>query len=82
MIYTVVDEGYDVIVYRTAGAVAKSLGDTGLCLESADDSDGDPLEASAADILKAIRKESVVRLFPVEGGDWKCRIEKHDKALS
>lgn len=39
----------------------------------------DPRPASAADIAAALRNERIVRLYPEEGGDWKCRIEKRTR---
>ncbi len=80
LFYTVVHEGYDVEIYRTLKGVAASLGGSELCLENADYSDNEPIEASSADIARVLRKESSVRLYPLDGGDWKYRIDKQTYA--
>jgi hypothetical protein len=79
VIYTVVDEGYDVSVFRSAKAAAAWVAGNGLCLDN--DSEA-PVEASEADIIRALRKDGLVRLFPVDGGDWRYRMEKHNKVLA
>lgn len=78
LIYTVVDEGYDVSVFRSAQAVAARVANQGLCLDNEID---DPVEATEADIIRALRRDGRVRLFPVAGGDWCFRIEKHSKVF-
>lgn len=76
MIYTVVDGCYDVSVFRSAKAAAAWVAGNGLCL---DNDVSDPVEADEETIIRALRKNGVVRLFPTEGGDWRYRIEKHNK---
>lgn len=76
MVYTIVDEGYDVSVFRSAKAAAAWVMGNGLCL---DNDVAAPVEADEATIVRALRKDGVVRLFPTEGGDWRYRIEKHNK---
>jgi predicted nucleotidyltransferase len=75
-IYTVVTEGYDVEVYRTRKALLESLESNGLCLETF--GDDEPVVATSAQIAKAIREDSIVRLYPEDGGDWTHRIMRHD----
>lgn len=72
-----IDEGYDVKVFRSAKAVAAFVVRSDLCLDNEVD---DPVAASEADIIRKINKEKITRLFPIEGGDWQYRIEKHNKA--
>ncbi|WP_152495191.1 hypothetical protein [Dickeya sp. NCPPB 3274] len=75
-LYTVVDDGYDVDVYRSLKAVCAAMANQ-YCLEPADDSDEEPRPASVRDIARAIKADPIVRLYPIEGGDWTYRIQKH-----
>lgn len=65
MIYTLVNDGYEVSLFRSAKAVAKRIVGSTLCLDNEVEA---PTPASEADIISALRKNSVVRLFPVSGG--------------
>lgn len=78
LFYTVVHEGYDVEIYRTLRGVTAALGNSELCLEDANYAEEEPVEATANDIARALRKYSSVRLYPLNGGDWKYRIDKQD----
>lgn len=79
-LYTVVEEDYGVTIYRTAKAVSEDHANQ-YCLKNADEVDGEVKAATAADIAKELRKEGVVRLYPLDGGDWSCKIEKQARIL-
>ena len=79
LIYTVVDDSYEVSVFRSAKAAAAWVANNGLCL---DNDTAEPVEASEADVIRALRKDGLVRLFPADGGDWRYRIEKHTRVLA
>jgi hypothetical protein len=78
-VYTVVEEDYSVSVYRTAKSVCEAHANT-YCLENTDFIDGEAKLATASDIAKLLRNESV-RLYPIDGGDWCYKIEKQPKIL-
>jgi len=76
-IYTVVDEGYDIDVYRTQKAVCEAMARQNLYIVDIG-CDDDDSPATAADIAKALRKDGVVRLAEEPGDrDWKFRVEKN-----
>lgn len=78
--YTVVSEAYDVTVYRTRKAMCADMARVGLRLET--DIRDEPTAATASQIAQAVRVDSVVRLYPLEGGDWTYRIERHNQVQS
>lgn len=75
-LYTVVDEGYCVDVYRTQKAVAESLASEGLTLREDDEA---AAPATENEIVAALRKDGVVRLYEIGQRDWKYRIEKQSR---
>lgn len=77
MIYTVVDEGYEVRVFGSAKSAAASVAGKGLCLDKRVDN---PTQSSEAEIARALRDGNLVRLYPVDGGDWQYRIQRHNRA--
>lgn len=77
--FTVVDEGYDVDLYRTQKAVSVAMAANGLFFDDIDEDDAENAQpATAKQIAAALRKNLVVRLVEEAGDrDWKYRIEKH-----
>jgi hypothetical protein len=78
-IYTVVDEGYCVDLYRSLKAVTEAMAEAKLYFDDIDESEIEGTElATAKQSAKVLRKESIVRLVEEPGDrDWKYRIEKH-----
>ena len=74
-IYSMTHEGYDVALYRTLNGVCKHAVATELCLDNC--TDDEPQPCTEAEIRKALKQDQRVYLYPLEGGDWKYRIEKH-----
>ncbi|KRW83771.1 hypothetical protein [Marinobacter sp. P4B1] len=79
-IYTTVDDGYQVDVFRTQKAVAERANSSGSYIvphdEFADDAEWVP--ATKSSIVQALRKYSEVRLVEEEGcRDWTLKINKH-----
>ena len=74
--YTVVDGGYCVDLYRTRKAVSGAFGGEELCF------DRDEPEALASPNLIAnkLATDRIVWLYEPGANDWKYRIEKHDRA--
>lgn len=75
--YTVVDENYDVTIYRSLKALTQAMEKEGLYMVDApSDGDEDPKPATAKQIAAALREDSVVCLYPLVG-DWSHRIQRH-----
>jgi hypothetical protein len=74
-IYSMVHEGYDVTLYRTLAGVCKDAVATEFCVDDCRDEGSQP--CTAAEIRKALKQDNIVRLYPLKGGDWKYRIQKH-----
>ena len=78
-LYTVVEEDYSVTVYRTAKSVCDAHANN-YCFEDTRYADSDLEPATASDIANRLRKEGVVRLYPLDGGDWHYKIDKQSKS--
>jgi hypothetical protein len=73
--YTIVDDGYNVDLYRTRkAAIAAVVGNDFALAADAED------PASDTDIAKAVRAEPIVRLYKLGERDWAYRIERHARA--
>lgn len=79
-IYSCVDEGYDVEVYRTLKAVCDAHADNSLFVVPEDEFDEDAPEqpATASAIRKALRNQGEVLISDDGGRDWKYKITRHD----
>ncbi|EJL92671.1 hypothetical protein PMI16_00823 [Herbaspirillum sp. CF444] len=77
--YTVVDEGYNVDLYRSMKAVTEAMADAKLYFDDIEEEIAAAEPATAKQIIaKALRKEPIVRLVEEPGDrDGKYRIEKH-----
>ncbi|WP_157650724.1 hypothetical protein [Burkholderia ubonensis] len=75
--YTVVDEGYDVSLFRSAQKVAARYSREELALAPNSET-----VASASDIKKALKAEPIVRLYALDANDWTYRIEVHESTLA
>ena len=80
-VYTVVEEDYSATVYRSAKSVCEAHANS-YCLENANFIDGDAIPATGDDIAKTLRKEGEVRLYPLDGGDWRCKIQKQPRIFN
>lgn len=82
--FTVVDEGYDVDLYRTRKAVSEAMLKDGLYFDDIEEDDAESAQpATAKQIAQALRKNTVVRLVEEAGDrDWKYRIEKHNHVFA
>ena len=74
-IFTIAYEEYDAYVYRTLVGVCREAVDMGLCLDNDCD---DPKACTVSEVRKALKLENIMRLYPLDGGDWTYRIEKHE----
>lgn len=74
-LYSAVDEGYEVEVYRTLKAVCEARADSSLFLVPEDESPQVPATASA--IKKALRAQGEVKLSEDGDRDWKYKITRH-----
>lgn len=78
-LYTVVDEGYDIQVYRKVTALCNVIAKNNLYFTDIEEDDlENAVPATAKQIAKALRISSIVGLCEEAGSrDWKYRIEKH-----
>lgn len=72
VLYTVVDDGYAVEPFRSLSSVCETMAGRSLSLTE----DGET-PATVQALRKAVRADDIVRLYPLDGGDWVYRIEKH-----
>jgi hypothetical protein len=70
-----VHEGYDVCLYQTLAGVCREAVATELCLDNS--TEDEPQPCTVAEVCKALKQEGSVSLYPLKGGDWKYRIQKH-----
>lgn len=79
-LYCVVDDGYDVEVYRTLKAVCDAMASSNLYVVPEDEFDYEApqVPATAAAINKAMRAQGEVRLSDDGGRDWKYKITRHN----
>ncbi|HBO2102339.1 hypothetical protein [Pseudomonas aeruginosa] len=79
-LYSAVDEGYEVEVYRTLKAACEAHADARLFVVPEDEFDDEASEvpATAAAIRKALRAQGEVRISDDCGRDWKYKITRHD----
>jgi hypothetical protein len=79
-LYSVVDEGYDVQVYRTLKELCEAQASDELYVVPEDEFDDEapqvPTTASA--IKKAMRAQGEVKLSDDGGRDWQYKITRHD----
>ena len=74
-LYSIVDEGYDVVLHRSALAAYRAVEHESFALEQFSEK-----AATKAEILAALRApRAVVRLFELDARDWKYRIQRHDR---
>lgn len=79
-IYTSVNEGYEIKIYRSQKAMAEDVADSVSYIVPDDEfADGAVwLPATKQNLLRAIRQFNDVRIVEEEGGrDWSLKIEKH-----
>lgn len=78
-LYSTVDEGYEVEIYRTLKAVCTACADTSLYVVPEDEFDDEApqVPATASAIKKALRSQGEVRLSDDGGRDWKYKITRH-----
>lgn len=75
--YTVVNDGYDVDVYRTRKALLKAMSLRALYFADSDDGDTQ-IEVTPAGLTNALRRSTIVRLsIEPDDNDWTYRIESH-----
>jgi hypothetical protein len=74
-LYTLVDEGYNVLVYKNRSRLARMLSQEGLALEECQEE-----VATYAQIMKALATDSIIRLYAVDANDWTYRVETHPGA--
>lgn len=74
-IYSMVHEGYDVALYRTLAGVCKDAAATELCMDNCREEGSQP--CTEAEVRKLLQRGENVKLYPLEGGDWKYMIQKH-----
>jgi len=73
--YTIVDDGYNVDLYRTRkAAIAAVVGNDFALKADAEE------PASDTDIAKAVRTRPTVRLYKLGERAWAYRIERHARA--
>jgi len=73
--YTIVDDGYNVDLYRTRkAAIAAVVGNDFALKADAEEA------ASDTDIEKAVRTRPTVRLYRLGERAWAYRIERHARA--
>lgn|GEM_PF-5447711 len=79
-LYSVVDEGYEVEVYRTLKAACAAAADSSLFVVPEDEFDGEApqVPATATAIKKAVRAKGEVRLSDDGGRDRKYKITRHN----
>lgn len=79
-LYSVVDEGYEVEVYRTLKAACAAAADPSLFVVPEDEFDDEApqVPATATAIKKAVRAHGEVRLSDDGGRDWKYKITRHN----
>lgn len=79
-LYSAVDEGYDVEVYRTLKAVCEARADSSMFLVPEDEFDDEApqIPATASAIKKALRAHGEVKLSEDGDRDWKCKITRHN----
>lgn len=75
-IYTMVHEGYDVDVYRTQKGALSAAAELELCLENASFSEVEQRPATLHEISKLLKAAGEVKLYPLDGGDWKYKLTK------
>jgi hypothetical protein len=75
-IYTVVDEGYEVDVYRSLKGLTDSVSSSSLYVYQEDNEDAE-VEATPAAIRKALRAHGEALLSDDGGRDWRYKIQKH-----
>jgi len=79
-LYSVVDEGYEVEVYRTLKAACAAAADSSLFVvpEEEFDDEAPQVPATATAIKKVVRAKGGVRLSDDGGRDWKYKITRHN----
>lgn len=73
-LFTVIDEGYEVSMYRTTAAVLKAVAHDGFVLEADTESDAKPATEKE---IKAALKAGTVRLYEPGARDWKIKVQVH-----
>lgn len=73
--YTVVDEGYDVVIYRSAIAVARLLVSENAGHLARNEATAD----SENQIAGKLRENDLVYAYEANASDWKYKVKKHTR---
>lgn len=79
-LYSIVDEGYEVDVFRTLKEACEAKADDGLYVVPEDEFDDEApkVPATVAAIRKAMRSQREVKLSEDGDRDWKYKITRHN----
>ncbi|AQH05757.1 hypothetical protein A9R05_42840 (plasmid) [Burkholderia sp. KK1] len=77
--YSVVDEGYDVTIYRSAVAVARFLVSEGVQRLSRNEIAPNSERQSESQITRNLRESDLVHAYAANVSEWKYKVKRHTR---